>query len=203
MTRWFGILVGGAILCGCSSNESAAPAGPDCTAAYPCGGSLIGVWNLSNICLSNVQNPFAVQCPSVTNFQMSATVNGTLEFRADGTYSAGMTTSATDRFSIPTTCLGGLDCAGYQSRLNQLAAAGTATCTGTATGGATGCDCQYTLSQTDSGGGTYTVSGTTVTLTKAGTFTASTRSYCVQGNNLFVQNTATTGTVQTVGATRQ
>lgn len=183
------------LLSACGSEDSHGNSA-ECSSFYPCGGNLIGTWNLTNICISDMANPFATSCPSAT-FQGSADVTGSMEFRADGTYSGGGNITVSEDFTIPNSCLGSYTCASFQAALVQESeGTGAATCS--ASRSAAGCDCKYSVAQTSSAGGTYLISGTTVTTTKVDG-TSSTRSFCVQGNTLLQQVSEDTMDITLVG----
>lgn len=170
---------------GCSGSTSSG-GGPNCSSFNACGGNIAGTWRVTSECVGSQYNPFAANCPSAT-FSESASVSGTLAFNTDGTYTITDMGSATGALSIPSSCLsvGGatLTCDQLQADFNGDGGTGTtATCSTTSSG----CSCQLHANQASmTENGTYTTSGSNLTLTSNGV--SSTAPYCVQGSGLLIQ----------------
>lgn len=151
-----------------------------CQANPPCGGDIVGTWNISESCigvLSGVQT-----CPTLTADGSQLEQRGTVTYGSDGSYTSTSTTAGTLRITYPSTCTASLSCseleqalsaslpAGYQSVACQDAAAGA-------------CLCSFVLATpvtTDSG--TYaTANGV---LTQTSSLGSSSSDYCVMGKQL-------------------
>jgi hypothetical protein len=138
-------------------------------------------------CIGSQYNPFAQQCPS-SSFSESASVSGTLTFNTNGTFTITDMGSASGAVSLPSSCLtsGGvtLTCDQLQADFNGDGGTGTmATCSTTSSG----CSCQLHANQpTMTENGTYTTSGSSLTLT-ATNGGSGTSPYCVQGSGLLLQ----------------
>lgn len=174
----------GAILAsGCSGKSVDAPA---CDAPAPCGGDLVGVWQVSDSCArADVPLGRSQSCPGATGTISDINVTGTIEFRADGSTLTTGSEEVVSRLSFPETCLHGTMCADWSAVLSDGPDAGAgnshqATCTA----GAQSCDCTMSMKQTAGGLDTYTASGTQVTTTSGSSGHVTTQSYCVQGTSL-------------------
>jgi hypothetical protein len=176
-------LVACVVASGCSGSTSSG--GPNCSSFNACGGNIVGTWKVTGECIGSQYNPFAAQCPSST-FSESASVSGTLTFETNGMYTITDMGMASGSLSIPSSCLtpGGITtCDQLQADFNGDGGTGTmATCSTTSTG----CSCQLHANQaTTTTNGTYTTSGSSLTLTSNGT--SGTSPYCVQGSGLLIQ----------------
>jgi hypothetical protein len=129
-------------------------------------------------------------------------VAGTVEFRANGTYSSNTTSSSVMAdFTLPASCLQGRTCAQIQTGANQAGDGGASAAVTTCTDSGGGCACQITnMAAGTATNGVYSLSGTMITID------GQPSAYCVQGNGLLIQNAgammAAAGTV-TVAATKQ
>jgi hypothetical protein len=174
-----------------------------CTNVTPCGGDLVGTWNVTSSCLTvsgEVDlSAFGLGCSSAP-VAGSLQVSGTWTANADGTYSDNTTTTGNEQLELPASCR---EISGTTTTCDRIGGPITSvgyasvTCTDdTATGG---CSCQATMDQAAGIGlaptyvaasGNYTTSGSTLTIT-AGEVEYS---YCVSGTTL-------TMTPQSVGKT--
>jgi hypothetical protein len=114
-------------------------------------------------------------------------VTGSISFtKATMTYTGNLTETITVQYNIPMTCLTGQTYAQYATALEQQSGTLSASCSGTTT-----CACTLSSQQVNDESGTYTSSGTTLTLTStAGT--SATGDYCVQGTSLHLVDVDTT-----------
>jgi hypothetical protein len=183
--------------CGSSSGS--------CGKVQPCGGDVVGDWNISAACVdnavANMELPF--ECPGAMVRVTGLNVSGTATFTAGLTYTRTQTMSGSVQMTFAPSCLAmeGITptCAQIDAILQlQLAQQpGTfqsASCSGSAT-----CTCSFTtVPETQSDSGTYVTSGNTLTLTSsAGAVDAD--QYCVQGNELHIPEvdmTMAMGTIQ-------
>ncbi|HEY0466366.1 MAG TPA: hypothetical protein VGC79_19285, partial [Polyangiaceae bacterium] len=66
-----------------SSSAGSANTGSECPAVTPCGGNLVGEWNIKQACISWPADLFAATCPGATVFLSPLTATGTLSLKAD------------------------------------------------------------------------------------------------------------------------
>jgi hypothetical protein len=153
-----------------------------CGKVEPCGGSVVGSWKAAATCANSdfvtmsFEQSLMGSCASATASGFTVSQTGTATFNADMTYSVSIVDSSTVNFTIPASCnTSNVDCATFASYVQQASSAGTTvTCTGSGT-----CNCHLatTMPQTDSG--TYTTTGTTITINSADG-SSQTGDYCVQ-----------------------
>jgi hypothetical protein len=176
-----------------------------CGKVQPCGGDVVGNYNVSAACFDNaaLTMQIGMDCPGASANISGLNVSGNGSFNADGTYSITETVSASVSETIPPSCLTmsgiTLTCAQLDQALQQLLIQSPGTYQSAHCSGSTSCTCTFVLAaQTTTDTGTYTTSGTTITTTdSAGTSSSS--SYCVQGNEfhmLQVDMTMAMGKVQ-------
>jgi hypothetical protein len=211
----------------CSTTSSPAPDGSgggagsgaggataSCSNVVPCGGSVVGTWNVTSSCLtiSGEQDLTlaGLNCAPAP-ITGSLHVTGTWTANADGTYADGTTTTGTEQFQLAPACLmlsgttttcdgigGPLQGLGFQSVTCTPAGNGGCTCTATVNqmGGA------GLVSVLASGSGNYATSGNTLTVDSNSPY-----SYCVSGSKMTwtpqPTSPTTTGTIvfQGTGAT--
>jgi hypothetical protein len=153
-----------AALAGCGGD------GKSCVGGAACGGTIAaGRYKISSFCAAG-GTQMVQGCSAGISLDLSGiSFTGTMTFNADKTYQTDTTGSGTFAETIPTQCLGAgtgasVDC----SKLGQgaLSDPDTAmifsaiTCSGT-----TACTCSFTLKpQHEMAAGTYSTSGTTLTL---------------------------------------
>jgi hypothetical protein len=187
-----------ALASGCSSQDSTgtsagSSAAANCANFIPCGGNVVGTWNMSKACVSKFVNPGNMVCPASTA-QLSENVSGSIQFNDDGTFVTNVNSTIMETLNVPSTCLvdGGAteSCRQLQDSFNQPTDAGAppgvASCTSAAAGG---CSCQ--LSDTLMGSGqkaTYSTLGKRIALGGAPP-----AQYCVQGDSLVIQTEVSNG----------
>ena len=173
-----------------------------CGKVEPCGGSLVGSWNVTGACvnsaalMSSLGSDFSTFCPTATVSGASATASGSLTFNADMTYSANLTQGSTVAITIPATCLSGASCAVLTAAIQAQndPALQSISCTGTGSCTCTGVMAPMTTNES----GTYTTSGTVATLTSS-TGTTTVGDYCVQANELHLVTVDTTTNMGPMG----
>jgi hypothetical protein len=193
------VLVGGMVLgCGSSGPSGFGVGGANmCGEVEPCGGDLTGAWMFTTTCITSVGIKDAeggASCAGEAASVTAASSSGTLTFNSDMSYTAtSLETQASYAFYFPSQCTNGLSCSSIATNLQSSSAVQSASCSGSSS-----CTCDVV--QAPIGGsetGTYTVSGTTVTLTPTGggtsfvTGTTGGASYCVQGSTLHAIVTST------------
>jgi hypothetical protein len=174
---------------GCSSTSNGSQ-GPDCTMFAACGGDVVGTWKVDRACVGGTTSPLTAQCLTAT-FQVSETVDGTVEFTSDGMFTQNVTATLIEDLTLPPSCLQGTSCAQLQSTYNQTDGSG-ARLMGTCTEASGGCSCHVTATQSGPQHASYSVSGTTLTIG------GQTVPYCVHGSGLLYRLSA--GTMGMAGA---
>jgi len=181
---------------------SSGGAGPTCTGLTPCGGSVVGVWNVSSSCLKlsgDMDVSLAsLGCPSVPVVG-SLTTTGSFIANADGTFTDNTRTTGTATFPLAPACL---SISSVQRTCEQVSsifqAVGWTNSTCTSTNGQ--CTCVVTadqpgglgtLSEVETTKGQYSTSGNLLTTDDTVT------PYCVAADKLTIspQFPALTGTV--------
>jgi hypothetical protein len=184
---------GGTTGSGGSGAGGTAGAGNGC-AFDPCGGNVVGTWSAQTACgdfASASQAAFAAYpaCAGLVESATLGTFSMTATFSTDATYSTsgsatvniamGLTQACLTAMSGQPTTLDASVCQSFGTSLAQQSGITGASCTFTNGN----CACQYTGTSTLSETGTYSVSGSTLTLTATGG-TASSGQFCVQGTTL-------------------
>jgi non-reducing end alpha-L-arabinofuranosidase len=196
---------GGSSSSGTGGSSSGGAPGGSCSDVSPCGGSLVGTWNVTTSCLTVTGNLdlslVGAGCPSapVTG---SLQVIGTWTANGDGTYSDNTITSGQEQFTLGPSCLvissTQTDCPGAASIIKTLGYS-SLTCT-SVTGG--GCACSATVNQNGALGmvsvaptnsGNYTPSGSQVTI--SGDVGDTQYDYCVSANTLKMTPQSTSPTM--------
>lgn len=173
------------------------------TALTPCGGDVVGTWNVVSSCLE-VSGDMDVSITSLgcTTVPVTGSIqtSGTFVANADGSYIDNTLTTSSITFPLDPSCLAvssvAVGCDRLSSIFEALGWKKEATCTDT------NGQCNCSLSAEQQGGlgavlpytdrtGQYTVDGTTLTVAPA------TYSYCVSGDTLTVspQASAVTGPI--------
>ena len=156
---------------GCGGSDLAAtPADFD-----PCGGDIVGVWDLTDLVVE-VQE--LMDCPEA-EFTSNSTVDGTVDFKEDMTYTVDFTMTMEPVLVAPGECIPSAfsDC----TDLN-LIFLGTASCTGDIS---VECTCVFDPQTEDVvTNGTWTVDGEQVILTEDGSNNPETIDFCAGSNYL-------------------
>jgi len=191
-----------------TDTDSDADSDADCADVTPCGGDVVGAWNVTSSCLtvSGALDMTALGLGETCNATVtgSLAVTGTWTANADGTtYSDGTTVSGTETMELTEDCKSLSGTITTCDRIGgPLAAAGYASCTCVDNTATSGCTCTATIEQAGGIGvapgyprasGNYTIAGNLLTVT-AGT---QEYSYCVSGTALTMTpvSAAVTGTV--------
>jgi len=168
------------VLCiGCSSDAASAEPVNACAAFTPCGGDLVGSWNVVARCGSA---SLPALCPGASSAQLNVhSSTGTYVFDAQGALIAKGSTVATVTAELPVGCLGSADCPQLQAILSSQTGATSAACSATT---AAECSCVLDFASQGKQQSTYFAKGTKVTITDVLTGTSQSASYCVQANTL-------------------
>jgi hypothetical protein len=160
-----------------------------CGKVQPCGGDVVGSYNISGACYNSasLEMPVIEGCPGATVAITSLGVTGSATFGADMTYSVSETITATASQTLPASCLtmNGLTLTCMQvDQLAQQVLLSNPAIQSIRCAGSSSCTCTFTLApMTIAESGTYTTSGTTISLVDSAGG-ASSSEYCVQGNEL-------------------
>jgi hypothetical protein len=183
--------------------------GGSCGKVTPCGGDVVGSYTITAGCINNAAlnmqlGSTSTSCPGLSVSVSGTNVTGSGSFNADMTYTVTETVKLSAVETIPTSCLSQsgvtLTCAQLDQALQQEIASGSTTISSGHCSGTSSCTCSFTIpAQTTTETGTYTTSGTTITMTPS-TGTTSSDSYCVQGNELHVMSVDMTMPMGTVTA---
>jgi len=193
-----GSLSGAAGSSGAGTNGAggnAGTGGPSCPNGSPCGGSVVGTWNVTSSCvtLSGALDTSLVGLDPRTcktaSISGSLQVSGTWTANANGTYMDATTTTGTATVLLEAGCLmlsgTTVRCDGISSPLTAVGFS-EANCVDAPSGG--GCVCNATINHTGSIGwmtldpqasGNHTSSGNTLTLDGNANY-----AYCVSGSEL-------------------
>lgn len=182
------ICVGCPALDGCGSDDGP---GASCGQVQPCGGDLIGSWNMVALCQDRAKaiSEFAMAamaspCPTQTLRNFSLSISGTYVFNADLTYSASAVLGGAVDVHVPAACLAGASCAALTASLQAAIAAGTAPGLVSAScSGSSDCLCHQVTSLPQVDSGSYTTMGTALNfVSAAGTTMAA--DYCAKENTV-------------------
>lgn len=171
-------VVGMASLLLLSCDDEDKGGGGSCGNFTPCGGDVVGTWNIKQYCLSNTASPIP-ECPAATVSVDGLSASGTVTYAANMTTTANTTIRGTMKMNIPASCLMGATCAlvdaSLKSELSDPESPfSSASCTGSDT-----CSCSLVLKGTPmTSSGTYTISGNQ--LIEDG----DANEYCVSGKEL-------------------
>jgi hypothetical protein len=182
------------------TGDSPTPVDPECENLnfVPCGGDPVGTWKVTGFCFDGMPggNPFEDK-PSCADdvYEFTVDFQGTVEFKADGTYNAEMGGTVTMHIELTSECL--TDLGGGQAQPEQM-------CAGinqnfASMGGA--CVMQDTLCVCDVGpmemgeegetgpeNGTWKVEGTNLVMTEEGGEPRNSP-FCITGDTAVVENT--------------
>jgi hypothetical protein len=186
---------GGMALVGCGGDDGP---GATCGKVQPCGGDVVGDWELVANCQSHAAmaafaSGFADQamssdCPAQSLRGAELRAAGSFLLRADSSYAVSLQFNAILDINIPASCLTSSSCATVSANLQAEIAAGARP--GVVSGSCAGspdCLCREVLLLPQSEEGTYATAGTVLTFT-ATNGEVSTFDYCVQGNTAHFMN---------------
>jgi non-reducing end alpha-L-arabinofuranosidase len=181
------------------NNQTTSPGG-NCSGMTPCGGNIVGTWNVTSSCLrlaGNMDVSLAgLGCATVPLTSGSLQVNGTWTANGDGSYTDNTTTTGAVTFPLASSCLTISSVPVTCEKAGTIFAALGWVATCSSAGGQ--CNCSANANQKGgiglvsvyaSASGRYSTSGNVLT-----TDEPTTNSYCVSGNTLTI-------TPQTTGVT--
>ena len=71
----------------------------------PCGGELVGQWQLRDSCVTDPVSSFLDECPEATMATKSYQASGTIDLRADGTVVSNVSSQEAYVVDVPLACL--------------------------------------------------------------------------------------------------
>jgi hypothetical protein len=174
--------------------------GGACPAFTPCGGDIVGRWQLRTICGATTSAGSTVpECSSEIQAQTTSG-NTTYDFAADGTVTVSGALELDVALAVTDACSQasiGVDAATYCATVDGTASGSGGSSGMTSTGVVTNCTytapichCQLIESVSTNAAGTYTVKGTQITVV---TRQATTSDYCISGDTLLVSSATTSG----------
>jgi hypothetical protein len=181
----------GALACaaGCGGQSSFEDGDGDgrvaiCTEFTPCGGNVIGSWEITQTCIDPSATVAIGDCSETAIEYRSYEVDGRYVFDSSG----NVTITFDSRFSyvwdIPRSCFSNYTCSQMETILNSATSTGSTAIEFNATcpEAPTVCRCELTGSIAGMNTRTYTTSGSTLTLVSADS--TSVEEYCVDGDDL-------------------
>ena len=162
--------------------------GSACPSVSPCGGDLVGTWQVTQACLSGTEDLNST-CPGASA-TITSSFTGTVIYNSNNTYTSMVTGGGTTHFHYPGACLpAGYTCTQFSQLLMSVGSYSSVNC---ATDAASVCNCDaVTASLPTDESGTYTSSGVTVTTVHSGS--TSIGQYCIQGNVMYQMETPRDG----------
>lgn len=169
-----------------------------CPAITPCGGSLVGAWEITTFCQAKPTKAVTVDCGDGT-FNAARAVfdlTGTLTVGADNAYTFVRTIHVDRLSNSAPACIVRTNqvkdpkitmCSDLVADLNKEFGVTTTTCAGTVTAG---CTCYSPTPMPATETGTIAVEGTSLVATKTGAQPGAADSFCVKGNILTVKTAA-------------
>jgi hypothetical protein len=171
----------------------------------PCGGDVVGTWEGSSACVdrARLEMDFLAgvmgSCANASLGNVTLTPSGTVSIAADMTFSGAISVDTMTEINFPAECTAGGNCVLLTQLLQSLV--GMLGITSVSCTGSGGCTC--TMAQTfpllPADTGTWSTSGTTLTLTGAGV--TSQLPYCEQGTSLHLPDLDMTPMMKVVGDT--
>lgn len=173
-------------LLGCGGDGGDSGAG-SCDVVSACGGAIEGDWTVVSFCPDKDKIPKAVTdiCEAATLDSDALVVSGEISFKGDKTFVQSSRVKGTGYMVLERSCLEQgsvtLMCSQIEELINRGSDVDPVTCE--SSGG--GCRCALAIDQSAQDEGTYSVSGTTLTMMSdaSGTFSGG---YCVQDSALTV-----------------
>lgn len=163
-----------------SRSDGGEDAGAVC-AFTPCGGDLSGTsWSVTQIC-SGPEGAFGDVCSDAVVDFSAVTATGGVTFGEDGSVETNLTLAGTLEVILVASCFDGTGPSCDMLSEEAISCSADAS---------ENCLCNATVDQSFGGSGTYTASGSTVTITIGGE--PEDAEYCVQGDRMVLRNGAGT-----------
>ncbi len=168
--------------------------GAACPSVSPCGGDVVGTWQVTQACLSGTEDLNST-CPGASA-SITSSFAGTVIYSSNNTYTSMITGSGTTQFHYPGACLPtGYTCTQFSQLLMSVGSYSSVDCAPDAAGV---CNCDAVTSSLPSDeSGTFTTSGVALTTMHGGSTSSGT--YCVQGNVMYQMQAPGDGGTQATG----
>jgi hypothetical protein len=188
------LLVAACLLPACGGGGAPATT---CGNTQPCGGDVVGSWVPAGSCVTTASiqvrymSQLGDECPPGASVSIVdatsdwAAVSST--FDADGNYAGTAAFSASVQISVPAACLVTRGCADLDAELQAMVSPDTGIASASCHDGAAACTCSVVQQQTSDSSGTYSVSGTTLTMLPTGG-SPNDMPFCVRGSELHLIN---------------
>ncbi len=193
----FAMVVAGTASFGCGggggmTGADGGPGGGTCTSNASCGGDIVGAWTIVQAC--NAKASKSKTCGAETYTVSNPVQSGTLTFRADGTATEVLRTTGTLADVLPPICLtnAAQTCADIEASYRELVQSGAGYTSASCADNAGTCECALGFDTTTNVSGTYTTSGSTLTVVTNGG-SSSSQTYCVTGSTLIISVPSTIG----------
>jgi hypothetical protein len=177
-------VLAGCVGCGGESTfEDGDDAVESCDEFSPCGGNIVGSWDIVESCIDEAGVAPVEDCPNSTYRYSQYDVDGGYVFDTNG----GVTATFDIRFAyvwnLPRSCVGDLTCMEIEQTLNMATTPDASVVFHASCPEAPSeCRCDVSGSITGTNSLTYTTSGSTLTLVTSDS--ESTQQYCVDGDDL-------------------
>jgi hypothetical protein len=183
-----------AVLAGLGCGGGSGSGGGSC-GAPACGGDVVGRWVVNSGCVDRAALTQRVlgskaSCSGAALSEVTPMPYGEITFAADSTYTISLSMDLILRIEFPRSCLSEASCSAVETGAFLTNLIGNSGVGAIACGGTESCSCNESgmlnFGQprgTQDSSGTYTLSGTTLSLTSTTGVTDS-GSYCVQGSDL-------------------
>ena len=168
------------VLAGCGGG------GGGCGVADTCGGDVVGSWSIAGTCLSQTASGSDVipNCPAASISILDLQFNGTMQYRADLTYTTQVTGSFTERMILPLECLN-TTCA----QVNATAQADPSLSSASCAAWGTACVCVLSVAPVSAAeNGSYTTSGGVMSHAPT-TGAPEQDNYCIKGDTMTLATT--------------
>jgi hypothetical protein len=182
--------------------------GASCGTFSPCGGGVVGTWELKTVCFSGtLPLPIPIPgCTGATGSIQNASISGTVTYNADLTTTASTVLQSTMKVDVPQSCLPGQTCAQLEAQLKAEMAEPDSGYTAVSCSGSGACTCLLTMKPDGiAEPGTYRIAGNQL-ITRAATGEEDTVDYCASATELKARTVMSveTGTLSmTVVATKR
>jgi len=209
---------------GCDGSNNPLTGGT-CPAFTPCGGNITGTWHLKSLCNASSPGDAATSSSGCTSIlpsvELGAGYNATYTFASDGTFQVSASGTMTETAHYPLACYpsdasASTVCSGigtdekrsWQGAADAGQIVSSPTSVSCNTQGSDTCTCRFDLTifpLTESG--TYSVSGSRLTITEAhspgaGGSAPTPADYCVVGNTLTLSDTSASSSTNVIVMTR-
>jgi hypothetical protein len=138
--------------------------GGTCSVFTPCGGSVVGTWDVKEFCATGSMALEIPNCPTASAVVENFTATGSVTYNANLTSSGNVAFTGVMKATVPMSCLNGQTCAQLESAFKAELTDPNTDFTSAACTGSTACVCMLGLkSMQVAEPGTYLTSGNNLT----------------------------------------